>query len=148
MRFKTTAATAVALAALAGSASPVLASSSVSADSGTVTSASAQAAKKKLKTQKCDERHDVKVCITYRTKGNAGARTNQFVASVKSYNKNSFKARLTVTNQKTWHNDKYPKVKRDDYVEVTKKTKKNGHACAALYVGPSSHYPAWMACIN
>ncbi|MBE4734491.1 MULTISPECIES: hypothetical protein [Streptomyces] len=56
--------------------------------------------------------------------------------------------RLTVTNQKTWHNDKYPKVKRDDYVEVTKKTKKNGHACAALYLGPSSHYPAWMACIN
>ncbi|WP_060887941.1 hypothetical protein [Streptomyces caniscabiei] len=65
-----------------------------------------------------------------------------------SQNKNSFKARLTVTNQKTWHNDKYPKVERDDYVEVTKKTKKNGHACAALYVGPSSHYPAWMACIN
>lgn len=152
MRLKTTAATAVALAALAGSASPVLASSSTSTDPGAVSSvsvsAAAPAAKKKLKTQKCDERHDVKVCITYRTKGNAGARTNQFVASVKSYNKNSFKARLTVTNQKTWHNDKYPKVKRDDYVEVTKKTKKNGHACAALYVGPSSHYPAWMACIN
>ena len=93
MRFKTTAATAVALAALAGSASPVLASSGTSTDPGAVSSvsvsvsvsAAAPAAKKKLKTQKCDERHDVKVCITYRTKGNAGAKTNQFVASVKSY---------------------------------------------------------------
>ncbi|WP_060887943.1 hypothetical protein [Streptomyces caniscabiei] len=89
MRLKTTAATAVALAALAGSASPVLASSGASTDPGAVSSvsvsASAPAAKKKLKTQKCDERHKVTVCITYRTKGNAGAKTNQFVASVKSY---------------------------------------------------------------
>ncbi|MEU6803423.1 hypothetical protein [Streptomyces neyagawaensis] len=146
MRFKTTAAAGIALAALATSASPVLASSGTAADTATRSVSTVTA--KKLKTQKCDERHDVKVCITYRTKGNAGAKTNQFVASVKSYNKNSFKARLTVTNQKTWHNDKYPMVKRDSYIEVTKATKKNGHACAALYVGPSSHYPAWMACIN
>ncbi|GAA5045424.1 hypothetical protein [Streptomyces similanensis] len=146
MHLKTTAATGLAAAALFVTAAPALAAPAGAAT--TRASVAPAAAAKALKTQKCDERHDVKVCITYRTKGNAGAKTNQFVASVKSYNKKSFKARLTVTNQKTWHNDKTPVVKRDDYVEVVKSTSKNGHACAALYVGPSSHYPAWMACIN
>ncbi|BBC32052.1 hypothetical protein SGFS_033460 [Streptomyces graminofaciens] len=149
MRLKTTATTGLITAALIASATPVLAGTATAASASTTTAVTTQAAAaKKLKTQKCDERHNVKVCITYRTKGNAGAKTNQFVASVKSYNKSSFKARLTVTNQKTWHNDKYPTVKRDSYIEVTKATKKNGHACAALYVGPSASYPAWMACIN
>ena len=138
MRLRTIATTGIALAAIISTASPALAA----------TSSSTTAAAKALKTQKCDKSHNVWVCITYRKKGNAGAKTNQFVASVKNWTKSTYSARLTVTNQKTWHNDKYPTVKPDQYVEVTKKTTKNGHACAALYVPPGALAPAWMACIN
>ncbi|GAA0498053.1 hypothetical protein [Streptomyces olivaceiscleroticus] len=138
MQLKTTAAAGLAAAALIMSATPA-----VAADTAAPTVST-----KALKTQKCDEQHDITVCITYRTKGNAGAKTNQFVASVKNEGKATFNSRLSVTNQKTWHNDKRPKMKPDDYAEVVHKSKKNGHACAALYVGPNAGFPEWMACIN
>lgn len=93
-----------------------------------------------LQTQKCDDNHGIRVCITYLNGG--------FEGSVYNRSQKSINGLLTTTDQKTWKVPQTLTVAPGKLVSERKSNIPNGHACAGLYVPAGAYFPEWMACIN
>lgn len=93
-----------------------------------------------LATQSCDDRHGIRVCITYERGG--------FTGSVHNRSSQTISPMLTATDQRTWKAPIKPTVAPGKIVTTRKNGIGNGHACAGLYVPSDAAFPEWTACIN